>query len=301
MIENLLIKKRNYLSIRSLEISTEKTTKADITDYMKKFLDSGKTIGDVNTFFTKDYSERIEKDAQTKIQYDRFINILKRYVKDYDINEDSIHSEGCNYRVDIKFPTKIELIEDKYYRVFLTSCENGLKVENITYIDDMDDISFLKSLKCDMIMKDDSIGFVELVKESIRYKVKISGTLNKLEEYKGKKLGLHIHTQGDIEDDCKKCGSHYNPTYQFHGDVSGERHLGDLGNIIVDMDGTSNFVIYITSFPLPNDVLLHKFIGRSIVLHDQEDDLGKGATTESSRTGTSGKRIACGILGGIYE
>lgn len=303
MIEELLIKKRNYVSVRTIE------AKPDVVGYLKKFLDGTQQNGEMMKYLTEDFQKRITDDTQTKIQYDRFTNILKRYVKDYAINEESFRQEGCNYRIDVKFPSKIELIEDKFYRIFLTSCDSGsstdgplsLKIDNISYIEDSDDTANLSKLSVDMIMNDDSIGFIELNKENIKYKIKVTGNLSKLEAYKGKKLGLHIHTQGDISDDCKKCGSHYNPTLQFHGDVSGERHLGDLGNIVIDENGTSNFVIYITSFPFPNDILLHKFIGRSVVLHDKEDDLGKGNTLESVKTGDSGKRIACGIMGGIYD
>jgi Cu-Zn family superoxide dismutase len=282
-------------------VSSKKSV-TDVNSYLKSFLDSSKDNRDSNSYFTEEYKNRIENETQTKIQYDRFMNILKRYVKDYIIADNTFVSDDCNYRVDLMFPSKIEMIENKFYRIFLTSCDTeDLKIDNIIYIDDMNDITLLNRLTCDMIMNDDSIGFINIEKESIKYKIKITGKLTNLEEYKGKTLGLHIHTQGDISEDCTKCGVHYNPTLQFHGDISGERHLGDLGNIIVDMNGESTFIIYITSFPFANDILLHKFIGRSIVLHSDTDDLGRGGDLESSRTGNSGKRIACGILGGIYE
>jgi Cu-Zn family superoxide dismutase len=309
-IEEILIKKKNYVSVRSIESKNivsptsedKKLTVSDINTYLKNFLDSSKMNQESKSYFTDEYRERVENETQTGIQYDRFINILKRYVKDYVIDDKTFLSDDCNYRIDLMFPSKIEMIENKFYRIFLTSCDNNeLKIDNIIYIDDMNDITLLNRLTCDMIMNDDSIGIINIEKESIKYKIKITGKLNKLNDYKGKSLGLHIHTQGDISDDCKKCGVHYNPTLQFHGDVSGERHLGDIGNIIVDMNGESTFIIYITTFPFSNDLLLHKFIGRSIVLHSESDDLGKGKNLESSKTGNSGNRIACGILGGIYD
>lgn len=307
-IEEILSKKKSYVSVRSIELSrpmrsnAKNFTVSDVSTYLKSFLDANKQGGQSNSYFTEEYGKRIESETQIKMQYDRFINILRRYVKDYVIDDKTFLSDGCNYRIDMMFPSKIEMIENKFYRVFLTSCDGqDLKIDNIIYIDDMNDITLLNRLNCDMIMNDDSIGFIHIDKESIKYKIKITGKLNKLGDYKGKTLGLHVHTQGDISDDCTKCGVHYNPTLQFHGDISGERHLGDLGNIIVDMNGESTFIIYITSFPFSNDLLLHKFIGRSIVLHSEADDLGRGNNLESSKTGNSGKRIACGILGGIYE
>lgn len=299
MIEQLLNKKKSYISVRTI------VSKPDVVGYITKFLDSSKEDIDMS-YFTSEFEKRIMDDSQTKIQYDRFVNILKRYLKDYIINESSFMQEGCNYRIDVKFPSQMEIIENKYYRFFLTSCDSEgdslkLKIDNINYIENINDKMKLNILKCDMIMNDVSIGFIELTKESIKYKIKVSGNLSGLQNYKGKQLGLHVHVQGDISDDCKKCGMHYNPTYQLHGDVSGERHLGDLGNITVDESGISNFIIYITSFPISNDILFDNFVGRSIVLHDQTDDLGKGNNLESVRTGNSGKRLACGVIGGIYE
>lgn len=38
-------------------------------------------------------------------------------------------------------------------------------------------------------------------------------------------------------------------------------------------------------------------IGRSCVLHKNEDDLGLGNHEESPKTGNSGPRIACGVIG----
>ncbi|XP_045163883.2 superoxide dismutase [Cu-Zn]-like [Mercenaria mercenaria] len=113
-----------------------------------------------------------------------------------------------------------------------------------------------------------------------------------------RRLGFHVHVKGDLSDGCRSMGSHYNPLSTVHGgpaDDESRRHVGDLGNVIVERWGnvTINFIA-------PYPVSLYgdlSIIGRGIVLHEGEDDLGRGGNPGSTASGNAGARIACCIIG----
>ncbi|KAK6185185.1 hypothetical protein SNE40_007473 [Patella caerulea] len=107
--------------------------------------------------------------------------------------------------------------------------------------------------------------------------------------------GLHIHQFGDLGNGCLAAGSHYNPFAKNHGDRNRyERHIGDMGNVREDNDGsiTEIFTVPVTSIVGENSV-----IGRAVVLHAGEDDLGLVNNENSRTTGNSGSRLACCVIG----
>lgn len=109
------------------------------------------------------------------------------------------------------------------------------------------------------------------------------------------KHGIHIHELGNLSNGCETLGAHYNPFGKNHGGLRSKiRHVGDLGNIVANKKGIAKFVIKDKLVKLSGK---YSVIGRSIVVHADEDDLGKGNHSDSLTTGHSGNRIACGVIG----
>ena len=110
----------------------------------------------------------------------------------------------------------------------------------------------------------------------------------------------HIHEYGDERDGCSSLGGHWNPINTTHGSVwnyGQPRHKGDLINNI-QADANGNFVYsYIDDLLNLKGDVSSTIIGRSVVVHVGEDDLGLGGNSESLKTGNAGARIACAIIG----
>jgi len=104
--------------------------------------------------------------------------------------------------------------------------------------------------------------------------------------------GFHIHEFGDMSKGCETMGGHYNPDDATHGDLE-QGHVGDLGNITAAEDGRAIFAIEAKRVDLIGD---RSVVGRGLVVHADEDDLGKGGDEESLKTGNAGDRLACGVI-----
>lgn len=106
--------------------------------------------------------------------------------------------------------------------------------------------------------------------------------------------GMHIHEKADFSRGCQSAGPHYNPRRKRHGGPDDrERHVGDLGNVEVDADGRAEGRM------VDRLVRVKDVVGRSVILHEEEDDLGRGGDEESLRTGNAGARIACGRIDSV--
>ncbi|TGZ69881.1 hypothetical protein CRM22_003488 [Opisthorchis felineus] len=109
------------------------------------------------------------------------------------------------------------------------------------------------------------------------------------------KHGFHVHAFGDTTNGCVSAGPHFNPTGVDHAAPEDPvRHVGDLGNVEANAQGVVQHVFTdkVISLTGPNSI-----VGRAMVVHESEDDLGRGGHELSKTTGNAGGRLACGVIG----
>lgn len=125
--------------------------------------------------------------------------------------------------------------------------------------------------------------------------------------------GFHIHEKGvsdvnlniDVEGCCNKLGGHFNVGDSWSlKNLKGTKHPYHTGDLCHNIEVVNGFVEYKfedNKISLYNDDI-RNIIGRSIVIHSDEDDLGRANyvegenNVESYISGNSGKRIACGEI-----
>ena len=109
-----------------------------------------------------------------------------------------------------------------------------------------------------------------------------------IQNLKPGKHGLHIHEKGDCSaPDASSAGAHFNPTHQHHdGPTGAERHAGDFGNIEANSSGKGHLV-WKGKLDLSGE---NSIIGKSVIVHEKEDDL------KTDPSGNSGARFGCGVI-----
>lgn len=103
------------------------------------------------------------------------------------------------------------------------------------------------------------------------------------------KHGFHVHEHGDCSaHDASSAGGHFNPTNGKHGGPGNpDRHVGDMGNVEANEQGVGHYDRVDELMKLNGT---DSIIGRSVVIHADEDDL------TSQPSGNSGPRIGCGVI-----
>jgi Cu-Zn family superoxide dismutase len=102
--------------------------------------------------------------------------------------------------------------------------------------------------------------------------------------------GFHIHEWGDCTaPDATSAGGHFNPTHAPHsGPATGERHVGDMGNITADASGKAHYDRFLSLIAFEG---ARSVLGRAVIVHAKADDL------KTQPTGDAGGRVACGVIG----
>lgn len=150
-----------------------------------------------------------------------------------------------------------------------------------------------KAIRAVCVLKKDKINGIIFLEELSFYKTRIYGKVTGLKP--NSKHAIHIHESGNLTDGCKSACAHYNPFNKKHGGPKDkERHVGDLGNLITNNKGESYFELIDDLVKLRD---AYSVIGRSIIIHEDPDDLGKGGYPDSHTTGHAGTRLVCGVIG----
>jgi len=135
-----------------------------------------------------------------------------------------------------------------------------------------------------------TVTFTETDDDRVEIAVKLTGLPS------NSKLGFHIHEAGDLTEGCVSACAHLNPFGTVHGGPGSKtRHVGDLGNIQTDSEGSARTIFADPMIKLRG--YRQNIVGRAVVIHEKADDLGLGNDEESLRTGNAGKRIACAVIG----
>lgn len=107
-------------------------------------------------------------------------------------------------------------------------------------------------------------------------------------EPNGSSHAIHVHQFGDLSQGCDSTGPHYNPLSVQH-----PQHPGDFGNFAV-RDGSLWKYRPGLAASLSGP---HSIVGRAVVVHAGEDDLGRGGNPASLENGNAGRRLACCVVG----
>tara|TARA_B100000886_G_scaffold299262_1_gene227742 strand:- start:150 stop:644 length:495 start_codon:yes stop_codon:yes gene_type:complete len=138
-------------------------------------------------------------------------------------------------------------------------------------------------------------GVIDLYEDLQNDQVIIRGRL-KSDIFTNSYHGFHVHEAGDLSDSCMGACAHFNPHNKNHGGPNSRtRHVGDLGNIYFDKRGIANVNMKDAFVKLRGTK--SNVVGRSLIIHEDPDDLGLGGHNDSLTTGHAGGRVTCAVIG----
>jgi len=142
-----------------------------------------------------------------------------------------------------------------------------------------------------------NIGNLTFTQDSADSPVRITGTILGLNASSAHGFHIHVDPVAENSPNCTSAGPHFNPYSAPHGLPSAsitQRHVGDLGNITVDADGSLELNMTDSIIQLFN--LTQSIVNRTVVIHLLRDDGGEGGFNDSTTTGNAGARIICGLI-----
>jgi len=120
-------------------------------------------------------------------------------------------------------------------------------------------------------------------------KVRVSATLSGLKP--NAEHGFHVHEKGDCSSgDGMSAAGHFNPAGKSHGDyrAAGERHAGDMPNLVADGYGNAAASFEVTGLSLGGGAA--DIVGKGLIVHRDPDDY------KSQPAGNAGPRLACAVI-----
>jgi Cu-Zn family superoxide dismutase len=104
---------------------------------------------------------------------------------------------------------------------------------------------------------------------------------------------IHLHVTGQCAPPFESAGGHWNPTNAQHGTQNAQGpHFGDLPNITVAADSSVTVDATTPGGTLRGTNPLIDVDGAAVVVHTSADD------NRTDPAGSSGARIACGVVSG---
>lgn len=130
-------------------------------------------------------------------------------------------------------------------------------------------------------------GMILFKHDSPQSNLSVSFQLRGFDKEAAEPKAVHIHQFGDLSMGCTSTGGHYNPHNVDH-----PNHPGDFGNFVTQ-DGRITETIESEATLFGG----HSVIGRAVVIHEKQDDLGQGGDAASLQNGNAGARIGCCVIG----